>query len=45
MNRVISARNALHSDYIDVNLLRKQHMLEEQERRMGAFNMGGKRAF
>lgn len=45
MNRIRSGRNVMHSDFIDLNFKHKQVMLEEQERRIGAFNSNGMRTF
>jgi len=35
----------MHSDFIDLNLVKKQQRIEDQERRVGAFNNNGIRTF
>ncbi len=44
LNKIRSGRNQFHSDTIDLNLVRKQQMIEDQEKRIGAF-AGGRRTF
>lgn len=41
MERIISSRIGLHTDFIDLNKLRKQQELEDIENRIGAF--GGRK--
>ena len=40
--RIRSQRIGLHSDFIDINSVRKQQELEEIEKRIGAFNKGSR---
>lgn len=41
LTRIRSNRVGLHSDFIDLNRLKKQRELEDAESRIGAFNKKG----